>query len=44
MIKLFEQYVDENIWQEQFAQVLNEAKIYSLPTIQSVADMLNFFN
>lgn len=42
MIQNFEEFVNENIWQDEFATMLNESKNYTIPTFGTLDDIKKF--
>ena len=42
MIQNFEEFVNENIWQEDFAAMINESKSYTIPTFGTLDDIKKF--
>ena len=42
MIQNFEEFVNENIWQGEFATMLNESKNYTIPTFGTLDDIKKF--
>ncbi len=42
MIQNFEEFVNENIWQGEFAEMLNESKNYTIPTFGTLDDIKKF--
>lgn len=44
MIQNFEEFVNENIWQEEFTTMINESKNYTIPTFGTLDDIKKFLN